>query len=186
MSEETIRIFDTTLRDGEQSPGCSMKLSEKLALGRQLEKLGVDIIEAGFPIASDGDFESVRAISQEIRETSVAGLARTSSADIETALELYPGPAELGGGVAPAEGLAGVQSRVVKYLFFPVLAFTPLFVIICMLYFSDAFQKFLLHPPWGFDTGDMILSLSLLWGLWALLVYEVDGILVNPEHREAG
>jgi 2-isopropylmalate synthase len=87
MSDETIRIFDTTLRDGEQSPGCSMKLSEKVALARQLEKLGVDIIEAGFPIASDGDFESVRAIANEIRETSVAGLARTSSADIERAAQ---------------------------------------------------------------------------------------------------
>ena len=54
-----IRIFDTTLRDGEQSPGCSMNLHEKLALARQLEKLGVDVIEAGFPIASDGDFEAV-------------------------------------------------------------------------------------------------------------------------------
>jgi 2-isopropylmalate synthase len=87
MSDETIRIFDTTLRDGEQSPGCSMKLSEKVALARQLEKLGVDIIEAGFPIASEGDFESVRAISEEIRETSIAGLARTASADIERAAQ---------------------------------------------------------------------------------------------------
>ncbi len=57
MSEQ-IRIFDTTLRDGEQAPGCSMNLQEKLALARQLERLGVDVIEAGFPIASDGDFES--------------------------------------------------------------------------------------------------------------------------------
>ena len=78
MSDETIRIFDTTLRDGEQSPGCSMKLIEKVALARQLEKLGVDIIEAGFPIASVGDFESVRAIAQEIRGASIAGLARTA------------------------------------------------------------------------------------------------------------
>jgi len=85
MSEDRIRIFDTTLRDGEQSPGCSMKLSEKVALARQLEKLGVDVIEAGFPIASDGDYESVRAISEKIRETSIAGLARTASADIERA-----------------------------------------------------------------------------------------------------
>jgi 2-isopropylmalate synthase len=85
MSEETIRIFDTTLRDGEQSPGCSMKLGEKLTLARQLERLGVDVIEAGFPIASNGDFEAVRAIAEEIRGTSVAGLARTASADIERA-----------------------------------------------------------------------------------------------------
>ncbi len=74
MSEERIRIFDTTLRDGEQSPGCSMKLSEKVVLARQLERLGVDVIEAGFPIASVGDFESVRAIAEEVRETTIAGL----------------------------------------------------------------------------------------------------------------
>ena len=63
MSSQMIRIFDTTLRDGEQSPGCSMNLEEKLQLARQLERLGVDIIEAGFPIASEGDFESVQAIA---------------------------------------------------------------------------------------------------------------------------
>jgi len=84
MSEH-IRIFDTTLRDGEQSPGCSMNLSEKLTLARQLEKLGVDVIEAGFPIASRGDFESVRAIAAELRDTIVCGLARTGSEDIESA-----------------------------------------------------------------------------------------------------
>ena len=94
MSEERIRIFDTTLRDGEQSPGCSMKLNEKLALARQLQKLGVDVIEAGFPIASDGDFESVRAIAEEIRETSIAGLARTASADIERAAQALEGAAK--------------------------------------------------------------------------------------------
>jgi 2-isopropylmalate synthase len=85
MSAEYIRIFDTTLRDGEQSPGCSMNLSEKLQLARQVERLGVDIIEAGFPIASDGDFESVRAIAGELRETTVCGLARTASGDVERA-----------------------------------------------------------------------------------------------------
>ncbi len=85
MGTELIRIFDTTLRDGEQSPGCSMNLSEKLQLSRQLERLGVDIIEAGFPIASDGDFESVRAIANELRETSVCGLARTGIDDIDRA-----------------------------------------------------------------------------------------------------
>jgi 2-isopropylmalate synthase len=84
-STEIIRIFDTTLRDGEQSPGCSMNLSEKLALARQLERLGVDVIEAGFPIASEGDFESVRAVAQELRETIVCGLARTGREDIERA-----------------------------------------------------------------------------------------------------
>ncbi len=87
MSTERIRIFDTTLRDGEQSPGCSMNLEEKLALARQLARLGVDIIEAGFPIASEGDLESVRAVSLEVREPVICALARTSPADIEHALE---------------------------------------------------------------------------------------------------
>ncbi|NNL87141.1 MAG: 2-isopropylmalate synthase, partial [Myxococcales bacterium] len=74
-----------TLRDGEQSPGCSMNLQEKLALARQLERLGVDIIEAGFPIASDGDFESVHAVAKEIENASVAGLARTGREDVDRA-----------------------------------------------------------------------------------------------------
>ncbi|MGI9589840.1 MAG: 2-isopropylmalate synthase [Myxococcota bacterium] len=87
MSNETIRIFDTTLRDGEQSPGCSMNLHEKLTLARQLERLGVDVIEAGFPIASEGDFESVRAISEQVRGVSVCGLARTGREDIERAAQ---------------------------------------------------------------------------------------------------
>ena len=82
---DTIRIFDTTLRAGEQSPGCSMNLAEKLSLGRQLERLGVDVIEAGFPIASEGDFEAVRAVAAELRECSVCGLARTGAEDIDRA-----------------------------------------------------------------------------------------------------
>ncbi|MAE97074.1 MAG: 2-isopropylmalate synthase [Deltaproteobacteria bacterium] len=85
MSDDRIRIFDTTLRDGEQAPGCSMNLQEKLTLARQLERLGVDIIEAGFAIASEGDFESVKAIAEALEETSVASLARTGEADIERA-----------------------------------------------------------------------------------------------------
>ena len=89
---EKIRIFDTTLRDGEQSPGCSMNLSEKLSLARQLEKLGVDIIEAGFPIASEGDLQSVKAISQVVREPVICALSRTSVGDVEHALEAL-GPA---------------------------------------------------------------------------------------------
>ncbi|REL33399.1 2-isopropylmalate synthase [Rhodohalobacter sp. SW132] len=80
-----IKIFDTTLRDGEQSPGYSMNESEKLRLARQLEKLGVDIIEAGFPIASEGDFQTVKKIAEIITESSVAGLCRTTDLDIETA-----------------------------------------------------------------------------------------------------
>jgi 2-isopropylmalate synthase len=85
MSTDFIRIFDTTLRDGEQSPGCSMNLTEKLTLARQLERLGVDVIEAGFPIASQGDFESVQAIARELSETQVCGLARTGREDVERA-----------------------------------------------------------------------------------------------------
>ena len=71
-----VYIFDTTLRDGEQSPGASMNIEEKLLLARQLEKLRVDVIEAGFPISSDGDFESVKRIAEEIRTVTIAGLAR--------------------------------------------------------------------------------------------------------------
>ena len=77
-----IKIFDTTLRDGEQSPGASMNTSEKLNLARQLARLGVDVIEAGFPIASEGDFEAVKAIAQEIKGVEIAGLARANEKDI--------------------------------------------------------------------------------------------------------
>lgn len=84
---DRVYIFDTTLRDGEQSPGATMNLEEKLIVARQLEKLGVDVIEAGFPISSEGDFESVRRIAEEIRECQVAGLARTNQQDIDRAWE---------------------------------------------------------------------------------------------------
>ena len=86
MSDK-IFIFDTTLRDGEQSPGCSMNLNEKLALARQLEKLGVDVIEAGFPIASEGDFEAVKTLAEELTEVVVCGLARTGPGDVSRAAE---------------------------------------------------------------------------------------------------
>ena len=82
-----ITIFDTTLRDGEQSPGCSMNQQEKVRLAHQLDRLGVDVIEAGFPIASDGDFESVRAIASVVRRPIIAGLARACRPDIERAWE---------------------------------------------------------------------------------------------------
>jgi len=82
-----ITVFDTTLRDGEQSPGCSMNQQEKLRLAHQLDRLGVDVIEAGFPIASDGDFESVRAIASVVRRPIIAGLARACRPDIERAWE---------------------------------------------------------------------------------------------------
>ena len=80
-----IRIFDTTLRDGEQSPGCSMNLEEKLKVAAQLEALGVDVIEAGFAIASEGDFEAVTAVAKQCETAIVASLARAATGDIERA-----------------------------------------------------------------------------------------------------
>jgi 2-isopropylmalate synthase len=80
-----IVVFDTTLRDGEQSPGCSMSPKEKLRLAHQLERLGVDVIEAGFPIASQGEIDSVKAVAEEIRSVRVAALCRAKRADIEAA-----------------------------------------------------------------------------------------------------
>ena len=82
-----VRIFDTTLRDGEQSPGASMNMVEKLEMARALAALGVDVIEAGFPIASVGDFEAVRAIAAEVTGASVCGLARCNERDIDRAWE---------------------------------------------------------------------------------------------------
>src|SRR6204780_4053964 len=82
-----VYIFDTTLRDGEQSPGCSMTVPEKLQLARKLVELGVDILEAGFPIASDGDFEAVDAVSREFPWVQVAALARCTRMDVERAAE---------------------------------------------------------------------------------------------------
>jgi 2-isopropylmalate synthase len=85
MSKDIVKFFDTTLRDGEQSPGASMNTAEKLRLAVQLEKLGVDVIEAGFPAASDGDFEAVSKISAKLKNTVIAGLARANKADIDRA-----------------------------------------------------------------------------------------------------
>src|SRR6201997_1373377 len=87
MERARITVFDTTLRDGEQSPGCSMNHREKVRLALQLDRLGVDVIEAGFPIASDGDFESVKAVAAAIRRPIIAGLARACRPDIERAWE---------------------------------------------------------------------------------------------------
>ena len=87
MSEK-IYIFDTTLRDGEQAPGFSMNIDEKLRLATQIAKLNVDVIEAGFPIASDGDFEAVREVSKAIKGGPViAGLCRVKKKDIDRAWE---------------------------------------------------------------------------------------------------
>lgn len=88
---QRVAIFDTTLRDGEQSPGCSMNTDEKVRLARQLEHLRVDVIEAGFPIASSGDFEAVRAIAQSAQSTTIAALARAVKGDIDRAWEALRG-----------------------------------------------------------------------------------------------
>jgi len=85
--QRNILIFDTTLRDGEQSPGCSMNIAEKLQVARALQALKVDIIEAGFPIASPGDFEAVRAVAEELTDCTICGLARCIQADIDRAAE---------------------------------------------------------------------------------------------------
>jgi 2-isopropylmalate synthase len=90
---DIVRIFDTTLRDGEQSPGFSMSVPEKVRMAHQLESLGVDIIESGFPIASAGDLEGVRAVCREIRSCTVAALARARRDDIDAALEGLAGAA---------------------------------------------------------------------------------------------
>ncbi|MBN2369971.1 MAG: 2-isopropylmalate synthase [Vicinamibacteria bacterium] len=90
MSDEASKqviIFDTTLRDGEQSPGCSMNLTEKLQVAHALKELGVDVIEAGFPIASTGDFEAVRAVAREVEGPAICGLARCNDKDIDRAWE---------------------------------------------------------------------------------------------------
>jgi 2-isopropylmalate synthase len=93
MERARITVFDTTLRDGEQSPGCSMNMQEKLRMARQLDRLGVDVIEAGFPIASDGDFEAVQAIAAAVRRPVIAGLARACPPDIERAWQALKGAA---------------------------------------------------------------------------------------------
>src|SRR5512134_1779749 len=89
--KERLIIFDTTMRDGEQSPGASMTREEKLRIGRQLERMRVDVIEAGFPAASNGDFEAVKAVADSIRDSTVCGLARAIEADIKRAGEALQG-----------------------------------------------------------------------------------------------
>src|SRR5437867_7224101 len=82
---DRVHIFDTTLRDGEQSPGISLNTQEKVEIAQQLARLGVDVIEAGFPITSPGDFEAVEAISRKVEGPVICGLARTHKADIDAA-----------------------------------------------------------------------------------------------------
>jgi 2-isopropylmalate synthase len=91
MSDDRVYIFDTTLRDGEQSPGASMNLDEKLRVAQVLEDLGVDVIEAGFPIASNGDFEAVQAVAKAVTKSRVAGLARAAKGDIARCAEAVKG-----------------------------------------------------------------------------------------------
>src|ERR1700752_4908637 len=85
MERARITVFDTTLRDGEQSPGCSMNVDEKLRMAKQLDRLGVDVMEVGFPIASNGDFQAVQLAAHEIRRPVIAALARCCPGDIERA-----------------------------------------------------------------------------------------------------
>jgi 2-isopropylmalate synthase len=93
MAKPRIAVFDTTLRDGEQSPGCSMGIQDKLRIARKLDQLGVDIIEAGFPIASEDDFNAVGLIAGAVRRPVIAGLARASDADIRRAWAALEGAA---------------------------------------------------------------------------------------------
>lgn len=92
-ARENVKIFDTTLRDGEQSPGCSMIVAEKIRLAHELDRLGVDVIEAGFPIASDGDFQAVQAVASQLRRPVIAALARCCRDDIERAWQALLGAA---------------------------------------------------------------------------------------------
>ena len=87
MSDNKIFIFDTTLRDGEQVPGCKLNTQQKLEIAKELERLGVDVIEAGFPISSPGDFEAVAQISTNIKNPIICGLSRAVEKDIKTAAE---------------------------------------------------------------------------------------------------
>jgi 2-isopropylmalate synthase len=89
-----VIIFDTTLRDGEQSPGMSMNLKEKIEMAKQLERMGVDVIEAGFASSSPGDFQSVRTVAETLKDCTVCSLARASTEDIDTAWEAVKGAAD--------------------------------------------------------------------------------------------
>ncbi len=91
IDKNKIVIFDTTLRDGEQSPGVSLNMEEKLQIGRQLQKMGVDVLEAGFPIASPGDFEGVKRLADELQDMQVTALARASQKDIKVAWDAIKG-----------------------------------------------------------------------------------------------
>ena len=102
MSTDKLIIFDTTLRDGEQSPGASMTKDEKLRIARQLERLRVDVIEAGFAASSNGDFEAVRAIAAAIKDSTVCSLARACARATFRAMTIRPATLRLLLGVLPA------------------------------------------------------------------------------------
>ena len=87
MSNQKIQIFDTTLRDGEQVPGCKLNTDQKVVIARRLDELGVDVIEAGFPISSPGDFKSVVEISKVVKNATVCGLTRAVKEDIDVAAQ---------------------------------------------------------------------------------------------------
>ncbi|NNG09637.1 MAG: 2-isopropylmalate synthase, partial [Arenibacter sp.] len=87
MSKDKVQIFDTTLRDGEQVPGCKLDTEQKLIIAERLDLLGVDVIEAGFPISSPGDFNSVQEITKIVKNATVCGLTRAVKKDIEVAAE---------------------------------------------------------------------------------------------------
>src|SRR5918912_1689855 len=91
MAKEQLIIFDTTMRDGEQSPGASMTKEEKLRIGRQLERMKVDVIEAGFPAASDGDFDAVQAVARAVKDSTICGRARANESDIRRCGEAVRG-----------------------------------------------------------------------------------------------
>ena len=91
MSKERLIIFDTTMRDGEQSPGASMTRDEKLRIARALERMRVDVIEAGFPASSNGDFEAVRAVANAVKDSTVCGLCRANDRDIQRAIDALKG-----------------------------------------------------------------------------------------------
>src|SRR4026208_199167 len=91
MAKEKLIIFDTTMRDGEQSPGASMTREEKVRIARQLERMRVDVIEAGFPASSDGDFEAVKAVASIIKDSTICGLARANEKDVRRCGEAVRG-----------------------------------------------------------------------------------------------
>src|SRR5207237_844804 len=111
---DTVRIFDTTLRDGEQSPGATLTRAEKVEIARHLEAMGVDIIEAGFPISSPGDFESVKAIAGEIEQSVVCGLSRCTPKDIEAGATTINLPDTVG--YATPKGYGEIFSHLIEKL----------------------------------------------------------------------